>query len=377
MKDYLLFEVKAFFSQKKILGILALWFFISLGLLGQILFLDEGNHEEELYNELNDTRIVLRTVENYYRESENEVTLADNLYKQQGLIASKYNGILFDQDDWFYDAGMDLANLRLEASDYPDEKVPPSLFPRADLSEREKLEYQVKKEKELVVRRDSKNLYDYSVKLLSFYGSVAFLFALFLSSDVGLRDLAHPSLVKNYPMKRNTRLFIQTGTHALGGTISLLLLTTLSFILAQTFWGSSDWLWPVAYYGQSSYQTIPLVNYLFLFIGFLFVLILHTSLFSYLMNQLFKNQYVTLMIGALIYSLGFILPSTQSWMSWLPLPYYHLDNVLTGFFAESVHPAIFVGRGILTLLIWGIIFLFISLRLINPSRGKEKKNAEN
>lgn len=375
MKEYLLFEAKAFLFQKKVLGILVLWFLISLGLLGQIVFLDEGNHEEELYNELNDTRLVLRSVENYYRESDSEVTLADNLYDQQSLIASKYNGILFDQPNWFYEDGIDLANLRLEAEDYPDEKVPSSLFPRRDISEREKMEYQARSEEELPIRKNSKNFYDYSVKLLSLYGGFAFLFALILSSDVGLRDLAHPSLVKNYPMKRNTRLFIQTGTHALGGSLSLFLLSGISFFIAQFLWGSSDWLWPVAYYSKLTYQTVPLIQYVFLFSAFLFLLMIHTSLFSYLMNHLFENQYVTLMIGAILYAIGFILPSTGSWISWTPLPYYHLDKVLTGFFAETVQADIYLGRGLLSLLIWGMIFLFISLQFIRSFKRKEKKNA--
>lgn len=375
MREYLLFEAKAFLFQKKNLGILAVWFLISLGMIGQILFLDEGNHEEELYNELNDTRIVLRTVENYYRESESEVTLADNLYKQQGLIASKYNGILFAEDDWFYQAGIELADLRLVADDYPDEKVPPSLFPRRDFSKRQKLEYQVRKEDELPVRRDSKNLYDYSIKLLSLYGSLAFLFTLLLTSDLGLGDLSHPSLVKSYPIKRNTRLFIQTATRILAGTIGLALLSGLSLFLAEIIFKRSDWLWPVAYYNQSSYQTMNLFQYVFLLLAFLFLLMIHTSFFSYLMNQLFENQYVTLMIGAVVYSIGFILPSTGGWISWLSIPYYHLDKVMTGFFAEEVYAGIDLSRGIISLILWGVFFLLISLRLIHPSRRKEKKNA--
>lgn len=375
MREYLLFEVKAFLFQKKNLGILAVWFLISLGIIGQILFLDEGNHEEELYNELNDTRIVLRTVENYYRESDSEVTLADNLYQQQGLIASKYNGILFSEDDWFYQAGIELADLRLAADDYSDEKVPPSLFPRKDFSKRQRAEYQVRKEKELPVRTNSKNLYDYSIKLLSLYGSLAFLFTLLLTSDLGLGDLSHPSLVKSYPIKRNSRLFIQTGTRILAGTIGLALLSGLSLFLAEIIFKRSDWLWPVAYYNQSSYQTMNLFQYVFLLLAFLFLLMIHTSFFSYLMNQLFENQYVTLMIGAVVYSIGFILPSTGGWISWLSIPYYHLDKVMTGFFAEEVYAGIDLSRGIISLILWGVFFLLISLRLIHPSRRKEKKNA--
>ncbi len=371
MKTYLLFEVKAFLFQKKILGILTTWFLISLVLLGQIVFLNAGNHEEEIYNELNDTRVVLRSVETYYRESETEVTLADNLFAQQSLIATKYNGILFDTPEWFYSAGIELAQLRLDANEYPEEKIPSSLFPPPDRSQRQLVEYQAREAADLPVREDSENLYDYTTKLLAIYGTLAFLFTLFLSSNIGLRDFAHPSLIKSYPIQRNTRLFIQTGIHALGGSLALFLLTALSFIIVQVLWGASDWAWPVGYYAQFGYKTIPLIQYLLLFLGYLFVLMIHTSLFNYLMNQLFKNQYVSLMVGSLLYGMGWILSSGQSWLRWLPVPYYHLDRVLTGFLAEEVHLGIDISRGILTLLIWGFLFLFFSLQLIHPATGKE------
>lgn len=377
MKTYFLFEGKAFLFQKKILGILTTWFLISLVLLGKIVFLNAGNHEEELYNELNDTRVVLRSVETYYRESEAEVTLADNLFAQQSLIATKYNGILFDTPEWFYDAGIELAQLRLDANEYPVDKVPSTLFPPPNQSQRELVEYQAREAADLPVRKDSQNLYDYTTKLLAIYGILAFLFTLFLSSDIGLRDFDHPSLIKSYPIQRNTRLFIQTGIHALSGSLALFLLTVFSFIIVQVLWGTSDWLWPIAYYVQFEYKTIPLIQYLFVFLSYLFLLMTHTSLLNYLMNQLFKNQYVSLMIGSLLYGMGWIISAEQSWVRWFPIPYYHVDKVLTGFLAEEVHLGIDISRGILTLLIWGIIFLFFALQLIHPATGKEKKYAEN
>lgn len=377
MKTYITFEGKAFFFRKKILGFLALWLLIGLGLLGQILFLDYGNHEETVYNELNDTRVVLRSVETYYRESETEVTLADNLFKQQELSALKYNGILFDNADWFYDAGMELAQLRLEADEYPEEKVSSTLFPSRDISQRQFVEYEAMKQNELPVRIDSQNMYDYSTKIFSIYGSLAFLFALFLSSDIGLRDFSHPSLVKNYPIQTNVQLFIQTGITAIGGTFGLILLMGINLLIAQALWSTNDWSWPIGYYNQLKYLAIPLIQYGMKLLLYLFVLMVHTTLFSFLVNQLFKNQYVTLMVGSLLYSGGFLLSSAQSWIRWLPLPYYHLDKVLTGFLAEQVHPKIDLTRALFILFIWSILFLLISLKLTNPSIKKEKRYATN
>lgn len=375
MKEYILFETKAFLFQRKKLAILGLWFLISLAVLGQILLLGEGNHEEEVYNELNDTRLVLRSVETYYRESDSEQTLADNLFIQQGLAATKYNGYIFEAPEWFYDAGIELAQLRLAADHYPDEEFPDSLFPSADQSERNLIEYQEMKEKELPLRKKSENLYDYTVKLLSIYGTLAFLFAMLLSANLGLRDLSHPSLVKSYPIQRNTRIIIQTAIHVLGGTLGLLMMTLLSFLIVQILWGGGDWLWPIAYYNQLSYQTSSLIQYFSFFTLYLFILMIHTASFSFLSNQLFKNQYVSLMIGALLYMAGFILSPALAWIRWLPLPYYHLDKVLTGFFAEQLHPGIDLTTALVTLFLWAFVFLFISSKLISPSTGKENDYA--
>lgn len=375
MRTYVTFEGKAFFFQKKILGLLALWLLLGIGLLGQIIFLDYGNHEATLYNELNDTRVVLRTVETYYRESENEVTLADNLYEQQGLLAMKYNGIKFEESDWFYDAGIELAELRLAAADYSDEKVPATLFPSRDISERQLARYEAMQEAQLTNRINSENVYDYSVKLLSIYGTIAFLFTLLLSSDVGLRDLSHPTLVKSYPIQANTRQLIQTGIIAFSGTVGLLLLLGMNLGLAQVVWSTSDWLRPIAYYAQLEYLTVPLIQYVFQFSLYVFVLMIHTTLFSFLINQVFKNQYVTIMLGGLMYAAGYLLSSSQAWMRWLPFPYYHVDQVLSGFLAEQVHQQIYSLQGLFILLIWGIVFMGLSFGLTSPRRGKENHYA--
>lgn len=371
MRTYIIFEAKAFFFQKKILGLFVLWLLVGLGILGQINFLDYGNHEVGLYNELNDTRVVLRSVETYYRDSETEMTLADNLYKQQNLLAMKYNGVKFEESDWFYNAGMELAELRLDADDYSDEKVPASLFPSRDLSERQFVEYEALKEAQLPNRIESKNVYDYGKKILSIYGTLAFLFTLLLSSDVGLRDLSHPTLVKNYPIQANTRQLIQTGIIVLGGTVGLLILTGVNFGLARIVWSTSDWVWPIGYYQSMQYLAIPLVQYILYFAFYLFILMIHTTLYSFLVNQVFKNQYVTIMTGGLLYAFGFLLTSNQGWMRWLPFPYYHVDNVLTGFLAEQVHPEIHLVDGVLVLLIWGMLFMGLSFMLTSPRRRKE------
>lgn len=371
MRTYLIFEIKAFFFQKKILGIFVLWFLLGLGLLGQILFLDYGNYEATLYNELNDTRVVLRSVETYYRESETEITLADNLYEQQGLVAMKYNGVKFEESDWFYDAGIELAQQRLAADGYSDDKVRSTLFPSPDVSKRQLVEYEAMQEAQLPIRIASDNVYDYSVKLLSIYGTLAFLFTLLLSSDVGLRDLAHPTLVKNYPIQVNTRQLMQTGIIALGGTVALLLLTGMNLTLAQVVWPINDWLRPIGYYGPMEYIALPLIRYVLQFALYLLVLMIHTTLFSFLINQVFKNEYVTIMIGGLMYAVGFLLPTNQVWIRWLPFPYYHVDNVLSGFLSEQVHPQMHSLQGLLVLFVWGMVFMGISFALTRPHRRKE------
>lgn len=375
MRTYITFEGKAFFFQKKVLGLFLIWLVIGLGVFGQIHFLDYGDYEETLFNELNDTRVVLRSVEMYYRESETEVTLADNLYEQQRLVAMKYNGVKFKESDWLYDAGVDLAELRLAADEYSDEKVPSSLFPTPDISERELVEYQTMQEEQLPIRTDSKNVYDYSKRTLTIFSTLAFLFTLLLSADVGLRDLSHSTLVKSYPIQANTRKLIQTSIITLGGTVGLLFLTGMTHILAQGIWHTNDWLRPIGYYSKLGYQTIYLYQYLLRFAMYLFALMIHTTLFSFLVNQVFKNKYVTIMFGISLYGASFLLSNMQGWVRWLPLSYYQMEAVLTGFLAEQVHPQMYDIYGIFVLLSWGIIFLGLSFLLTNPQKRKENYDA--
>ena len=112
MKEYFLFELKLFIKKKKTaLFVLALLIFLISTILA-ISIQGLGDEEKKLAEDLNQTRIISRQVQNYNADNEAAADLSEKLYLQQNLIASQSNGITFNDDDWFIDSGIKLAELR-------------------------------------------------------------------------------------------------------------------------------------------------------------------------------------------------------------------------------------------------------------------------
>lgn len=360
MKDYMSFELKAFFSKRKTLLLIVTLLVGAFLLFAAIHFQNLGDHEGEMYDELNETRLTLRSVENYYREDSDDITLADNVYQQQSLTATMYNGILFENSDWLYESGEDLGNLRLEfAALNEDDELPDTLFPPIHESKRQVVEYSALQEANADVLIDSRNTSDYLRLMMQYFGVFAFLFLAVFASDIGIEDFNHQTMVQGYPVHPVSKMLTQVGVYLgsiLAGSLFVLL---IAIIFVSLFWGMSDLTYPMGIYSFGGYQAMPVWQGLLWFFLYYAFLAFHIIILSLLFNRLFKNKYATLVSLVFIYGLSFLFPNVSASLAWTPLPYYQMTAILEGAIAERGYSFAHLQRGLFILAFYAIAVLII------------------
>jgi len=359
VKDYMSFELKYFLSKRKTVLLIATLLGGAIWLFAAIHFQNLGDHEGEMYDELNETRLSLRSIETYYREDPENETLSDNILEQQSLTASMYNGILFEEASWLYESGEELGELRLEFAELNQEALPSTLFPPVHESKRQVAEYSRLQETNHDVLIDSRNTSDYLRLLMQYFGVFAFLFLTIFASDIGVEDFNHKTMVQGYPVPPISRMLTQVGIYLgsiLTGSLFVLLLAG-SFV--SLIWGVSDVTYPMGIYSFGAYQAIPVWQSIIWFVLYYAFLTLHIIVLSLLLNHLFKNIYATLVIMIFLYGISFLFPDLSAALAWTPLPYYQMTSVFQGAIAESGRAFAHLQSGILILAIYSIIILVI------------------
>jgi len=363
VKDYMSFELKSFLSKRKTVLLIATLLGGAIWLFTAIHFQNLGDHEGEMYDELNETRLSLRSIETYYREDPENETLSDNIFQQQSLTASMYNGILFEEANWLYESGEELGELRLSFAELNQEELPSALFPPVHESKRQVAEYSRLQETNHDVLIDSRNTSDYLRLLMQYFGVFAFLFLTVFASDIGVEDFNHKTMVQGYPVPPISRMLTQVGIYLgsiLAGSLFVLL---LAGIFVSFFWGMSDVTYPMGIYSFGAYQAIPVWQGIIWFVLYYAFLALHIIVLSLLLNHLFKNVYATLVIMIFLYGISFLFPDLSATLAWTPLPYYQMTSVFQGGIAESGHAFAHLQSGIHILAIYSIITLVIMITI--------------
>jgi len=358
LRDYILFELKGFVKKRKTLYLILVLLGGAFLLFGAIQFQDLGNHEAQMYDELNQTRLALRSVETYYTEDSDEETLSDNIYRQQSLAATMYNGILFEDTQWLSESGQELAELRIEFSELNEnEDLPPSLFPPLHESKRQIAEYGALNQSNHPVQVDSRNTSSYLRLLMQYFGLFAFIFLVVFASDIGIEDFRHQSMVDGYPIHPVARIFTQISiyfTSILTGSLFVLL---IAILFVSLFWRMTDLTYPMAIFSFGEFQAIPVWEGLLWFILYYAFLTLHIIALSLLLNHLFKNMYATIVGLVFLYSLPLLFPNLFSTLTWTPLPYYQMTPILKGAIAEQSPFFADVQSAVFILLLYTILTL--------------------
>lgn len=363
MKEYFLFELKLFIKKKKTaLFVLALLIFLISTILA-ISIQGLGDEEKKLAEDLNQTRIISRQVQNYNADNEAAADLSEKLYLQQNLIASQSNGITFNDDDWFIDSGIKLAELRhsMLGNDLFKE-MPDALLPQENAILIELVGLEKLQEQSLPVQVNLKSATGVIRQALVNFGYLAFAFVLLFGSDIAIDDFKHKTMVESYPVTPLQRIYSKLIIYS----FSIFITTILTFLLVSIgvsfAWGTGSINYPIGIYLAGHFNAVPIWQHILLFLIYYFILIIHTLILTMLLNRILKNSLATMLIGLVLFIIPYLYPPISSIFMILPFPYYNTTNLFSGRFATTLSAHMDIRLGIIILSIYACIMLIVIVR---------------
>lgn len=359
MKDYFFFELNLFMKQKKttIFAVTLIIFLISI--IIAITFEGLGDEEKKLAEDLTQTRIVTQQVQNYSADDEETSNFIENLYLQQNLIASKSNGITFNNDSWFIDSGIKLAELRHSMlGNELFNGMPDSLLPQEDVILRELVELEEIQNQSVPVQVNLKSATGVLKSSLFYFGYLAFFFTLVFGSNIMTDDFNHSSMVESYPVNRLRKIFIKLfiNSFSIMGIIVLILL--IMCIILSFIWDFGDLSYPTGVYLFGSFKAIPFWFYILLFSFYYFILIMHALVLSMVLNLVLKNTMATILVGLILFITPYLYNPSTNYFVFLPFHYYNITSLFNGTFATKISPNMHIGLGSIILIIY-MIFLIV------------------
>ncbi|WHT47996.1 hypothetical protein QNH10_18350 [Sporosarcina thermotolerans] len=253
---------------------------------------------------------------------------------QQSSLLSQQRYALWKDDDFheFFDAGLELNELRLEMHRRGNKGIQKEYIIPVDEILKENALYRYHKEHELPFIQNQFKASNYIPAALPLISGVMFcLFVLLAGSTMLVNDQQHPSVVYGFPISFMQKAANKVGVHLVQVMffLSASILIGGYYVSRKTGWG--DFRTPVVIYQNADYIAVSMLRYLLL-MSIAFGLIALLLLFAFLLiNIVTKNLYATILI------LLFVLLSPQLLLvagvetNWLyPLEIIDIGAVLSG-----------------------------------------------
>lgn len=363
MKDYISFESRLFIKEPKnklmFLAFIAFLLFIYF----LIFFQNVGDNEEEMYQTMNQNRIVTSTISESTRDDPELSEFYDNVYTQHQLVVRQEVGRLFEEDNWYLDSGIELSELQRDLHQYDLEQVDENvrdIIPTLHQAESNLAFYSYLKDESIPIMTDRQQAAGFTLTLFEYFGLVAFMFLLLFSCGILSNDLNHQTMVEGYPLSYEQKTGSKIIIYTVASFLSIVVLSGLAIGLIGLFYGSGNFAYPIPFYSSQSVSIQTIMGYSWRYLLYLLILSIHVISLSAFLNTLTKNMYATLFMGTFLYFLPMLFQSTSQLWHWLPLPFYDVTAVLSGEVAYSAslpHLNYIYGMG--NLLLWSIGFLVI------------------
>lgn len=199
---------------------------------------------------------------------------------------------------------------------------------------------------------------------------ILLILCLILSNDIVMKDRKHPSIVNGFPMTPFQRLMLK-GMVALLGSLTMIFILLPAFLIIGIRDGFGTLNLPVVAYtfeflNLGTYENMSMGLFLvqiFVMLLLWFMLIISLVLF---MSILLKNEFINLTIGIIFfveviyYQRGAII---EDWLSYLPTSYVQLGDIISGYkqYALGTGSVTMEKGQILLLASFVLIILFIWL----------------
>ncbi|PRY75912.1 ABC transporter permease subunit [Alkalibacterium olivapovliticus] len=334
MKEYILFETKLYVKNRKNLFLILGVAVFVLGLLFYIPYQRVENIDDKIESEALAVRNAIAYVPLHEVEQgtySDEYGYYDHLLSESSAIASQEVAItMFDDLNQYVTAGLQVTDSRIQSHEEGYGSLPQEFIVPLAQSLREREVYEYLQENNLQIEPNAENGANMLVIGIRWFSAVCFLFILFLSCDILTNDNEHKTIISAYPIDANRRLIGKLIIQSLVTIVALTSLFAAGYLISSLFFDIGTMTYPVPIYLSGEFTAVPTSIFIFTFIVLFLFFMIHMILFSALLNVLFRNKYLNIFIGGLLYILSFLFSSQVSFFRFAPINYFDPAAVLRG-----------------------------------------------
>lgn len=292
----------------------------------------------------------------------------DNLNRQSSYIADLQNGEIFNDPQSYLRGSENLIKTMLAGyrNNYKGAKTL-NVPAKYELYQR-LASYKYLYSHHIPIVMNSKSSSTYLIYILSIVGCFLFLYVLFVSSDVWMLKLNHPTVLKNIPYRIEDEIKGKININLVLTIIPLLIGMIGAYLFAGIRNGFSNLRYPDVFY-FTKITAIPLWLYCLLFLLYSIVIVIFATSLTLVLNQITKNVYLSILIGLLIYMISFLPEKVSKYFLWLPSTYLNITKVFNGT-AANITKLSFVNCyvGAFVLIVWSSILMISFCRLVDKGR---------
>ncbi|PRY80092.1 hypothetical protein [Alkalibacterium olivapovliticus] len=382
MKAYILYELNLFIKnpKNKLMFLMLSTFLLIIGFF--IFFRDTGNIEHTQYRQMNLNRIAISTISENIGDNPEQSELYGKLYDQQQLVASQDVAIRFEEDSWFVDSGLDLAQLQIDMHnsnglDNLDDELR-VIVPSLHQAETNQAFLAYMDEESFPLLRNREHAAGFLITFFDSFGVSSFVFLLLFTCSILSTDRVHKSMVEGYPLSYEQKTASKVMIYTIACFVTMVLLTVSFTGIIGVISGAGPLDYPMVMYQTNQYRAVPLSSYTLRYGFYILVLAMHVSTLSALLNTLTKNMYATLFSGLILFVIPFLVQVENPLWRWIPLHYYQVSSVLSG---ESAYltgqSQMAYGYGIVVLLLWSAVFaaiIYLYGQLVSIDNDNDSRN---
>lgn len=284
--------------------------------------------------------------------------LYKNLIKQKRSIALQIAALTMDKQSKYYEASLQLTELRKEAFELEGYENIAELLPSKVQNSMDSLyfKWMIDEGKDTI-----SEVFQYLPFLLYFFtyvGAGWYIFISFHTSSILLDDFEHSSLIQGFPVRFDYYILSKCMITFLSIVASILLI----FICAIPLWiinGLGNPLEPVGIYVGNA-TLVSTIQYIAMSVGYMIFISIFVMLLSIILNVLLKNMYLTLFVHFILFFLPMIFPSLISLIPYNPFNFMNFNDILRGLPVDLEKPVdITMNLGFAIMCVSIILMLFV------------------
>lgn len=281
----------------------------------------------------------------------------DNLNEQSAQLASLQNGEVFNSPQQYLQSYKKLLNTMMAGykNNYLGAhtlNVPSKFQIKQNLAQIDYL-YQ----KRIPIAMNYKESSTYLIYLLAIIGNFLFFYILAMSGDSWMINLRHKTLLKNIPYTKMDEILGKIFINVILVSMSLVISMISAYLFAGFRNGFISLRYPVVFY-INGIQILPLWVYSLVFLVYTIIMTIFVTCLCLVLNQVFKNEYLTFFIATVVYSLSLFSGQILKWILYFPSIYLNINNLLGGLYANEIGiDFLNIIVGTIILLIWSAILV--------------------